>query len=83
VRGRESQNAKEGFLRESRVHGLLQHPNIVNIYDAGVLDSGELAIVMQYVWSRDLSVILGNLLAMKVADQGCFPLEARLKHLLL
>lgn len=48
LRGRESAKAKDGFLRESRVQGRLQHPNIVTIYDAGVLDSGELAIVMQY-----------------------------------
>jgi len=68
---------------ESRVHGLLQHPNIVNIYAAGVLDSGELAIEMQYIRGRNLSVILDNLRAMKVADQGCFPLEAMLEHLLL
>ena len=31
LRGRESQKAKEGFLRESRVQGRLQHPNIVTI----------------------------------------------------
>ena len=78
LRGRESQKAKEGFLRESRVQGRLQHPNIVTIYDAGVLDSGELAIVMQYIRGRSLSEILDRLRGMDVADHRRFPLEARL-----
>lgn len=78
LRGRESAKAKDGFLRESRVQGRLQHPNIVTIYDAGVLDSGELAIVMQYIRGRSLSEILESLRGMDVADHRRFPLEARL-----
>ena len=78
LRGHETAKAKDGFLRESRVQGRLQHPNIVTIYDAGVLDSGELAIVMQYIRGRSLSEILESLRGMDVADHRRFPLEARL-----
>ena len=78
LRGRENAKAKDGFLRESRIQGRLQHPNIVTIYDAGVLDSGELAIVMQYIRGRSLSEILESLRGMDLADRRRFPLEARL-----
>ncbi|OUW77306.1 MAG: hypothetical protein CBD74_12400 [Saprospirales bacterium TMED214] len=78
LREGDSEKAREGFLRESRVQGRLQHPNIVTVYDAGVLESGELAIVMQYIRGRNLSDILNSLRAMNVADHRRFPLEARL-----
>jgi predicted Ser/Thr protein kinase len=47
----------ERFLRESRLAGSLQHPNIVPVYDAGEED-GRLYIAMAYVAGTDLRALV-------------------------
>lgn len=47
----------ERFLREARASARLEHPRIVNIYDAGELN-GTYYIVMQYVQGESLSTRL-------------------------
>ena len=42
------------FLREAKIAGRLQHPNIVTIYDVG-RDAGRTFIAMEYVEGRPLS----------------------------
>ena len=45
------------FLREAKIAGRLQHPNIVTIYDVG-RDEGRTFIAMEYVDGRPLSRLL-------------------------
>lgn len=54
---RGDEEARERFLRESRLAARLQHPNIVAIYDAGELD-GRLYVAMQLVRGGDLHTLL-------------------------
>ncbi|MBJ7518632.1 MAG: serine/threonine protein kinase [Solirubrobacteraceae bacterium] len=56
---RGDEEARERFLRESRLAARLQHPNIVAIYDAGELD-GRLYVAMQLVRGGDLHTLLDN-----------------------
>lgn len=56
---RGDEEARERFLRESRLAARLQHPNIVAIYDAGELD-GRLYVAMQLVRGGDLHQLLDN-----------------------
>lgn len=48
---------RERFLRESRLAGSIDHPNIITIYDAGEAD-GLLYLAMQYVSGTDLASLL-------------------------
>ena len=52
-------NMRERFLREARAAGVLQHPNIVTVYDAGE-DRGQLFIAMEMVEGRDLSDMIAS-----------------------
>jgi serine/threonine-protein kinase len=45
------------FLRESRLMAVLEHPNIVPVYDAGEIE-GRLFIAMRYVEGEDLATLL-------------------------
>lgn len=54
---RGDEEARERFLRESRLAARLQHPSIVAIYDAGELD-GRLYVAMQLVRGGDLHTLL-------------------------
>ncbi|NLD39119.1 MAG: CHASE2 domain-containing protein [Desulfatiglans sp.] len=57
---------KERFFREAESAGLLSHPNIVKIYDAG--EEGDLAyIAMEYLNGKDLGrhTVKGNLLPIR------------------
>ncbi|HUC41565.1 MAG TPA: serine/threonine-protein kinase, partial [Gemmatimonadales bacterium] len=47
-------DARERFLREARAAGVLQHPNLVTLYDLGEAE-GQLFIAMELVEGRDLS----------------------------
>ncbi|MCH1438583.1 MAG: serine/threonine protein kinase [Rubripirellula sp.] len=74
----QSETRRQGFLRETRIQGRLQHPNIVTLYDAGFDESGTLAIVMQYINGQTLSDLIDR---MRFGDQRIrdrFSLEARL-----
>jgi predicted Ser/Thr protein kinase len=62
-------DVRERFLREARAAGVLQHRNIVTIYDLGEAES-QLFIAMELVDGRDLSTI--------VAVNEPLPLERKL-----
>ncbi|MGH7699813.1 MAG: serine/threonine-protein kinase, partial [Gemmatimonadales bacterium] len=51
---------RERFLREARAAGVLQHANIVTVYDAGE-DQGQLFIAMELVEGRDVSDTIASL----------------------
>jgi len=50
-------DAKERFAREARAAGVLNHPNLVTIYEFGE-DQGVLYIAMEYVKGHDLDELL-------------------------
>ena len=58
------------FMREMKLTGRLNHPNIVRLIDFGVLQTGELFIVMEYVDGVSLSRLLND-------EGGLRPSEAK------
>jgi serine/threonine protein kinase len=56
------------FIDEARLAALLQHPNIVQIYDFGRLDDSYF-IAMEYLFGKDLKTVL------QAADQRAMPLS--------
>jgi serine/threonine-protein kinase len=52
-------DARERFLREARAAGVLQHPNLVTLYDLGEAE-GQLFIAMELVEGRDLSDLISS-----------------------
>jgi tetratricopeptide (TPR) repeat protein len=50
---------RERFLRESELAASLDHPNVVDIYDAGEVD-GLLYLAMRYVDGTDLGTVLAQ-----------------------
>jgi eukaryotic-like serine/threonine-protein kinase len=70
--GRQGPSMLSRFLRESRITGQLEHPNIVPVHDVGISDDGQLFLVMKVVRGRSLRDAL--------AEWGAVPppLERRL-----
>ena len=55
--GTRTSKAREAFLDEARILGLLHHPNIVSIYDLGE-DGDQIWLAMEYVEGPTLSALL-------------------------
>jgi eukaryotic-like serine/threonine-protein kinase len=72
----------ERFVREVHVLGLLQHPNIIEVFEVGSLPDGRPYYVMEYLEGRTVSAILdaqGRLSpaeALDVLGPVCSALEA-------
>lgn len=64
--------AKARFLKEAKISGRLQHPNIVTVYDVGE-DEGVLYLAMEY--------ISGGSLSQRLADPDSFSLTERIRVL--
>lgn len=64
--------AKARFLKEAKISGRLQHPNIVTVYDVGE-DEGVLYLAMEY--------ISGGSLSQRLAEQEPFPIHDRIRIL--
>ena len=64
--------AKARFLKEAKISGRLQHPNIVTVFDVGE-DEGVLYLAMEY--------ISGGSLSQRISDQEPFPLYDRIRIL--
>src|SRR5688572_31850336 len=62
------QEAIERFLREARSAARLEHPNVVQVLDAGTAPDGTRFIVMQYVDGTDLEKILKKKGRFEVSD---------------
>jgi serine/threonine-protein kinase len=72
VHGLEHDEMVRRFQNEARAAGVLNHPNIVTIYDAGE-DNGIFYIAMEYIEGRTLSAVLQqqrSLVASEVVDIG-------------
>jgi eukaryotic-like serine/threonine-protein kinase len=52
-------DARQRFLREARAAGVLQHPNLVTLFDLGEAE-GQLYIAMELVEGRDLSDLISS-----------------------
>jgi hypothetical protein len=48
---------RDRFMRESRLAAAIEHPHIVPVYEAGVVD-GTMFIAMRYIPGRDLAQVL-------------------------
>jgi serine/threonine-protein kinase len=60
--------AKARFLKEAKISGRLQHPNIVTVYDVGE-DEGTLFLAMEYISGGSLSQRLTEPLPFPVVDR--------------
>jgi len=56
----QSSNFVEMFVREARIGALLNHPNIVQVFDFGNID-GHYFLAMEYVRGRDVLAIIRRL----------------------
>ena len=72
----DDEQAVESFLREARITALLQHPNIVPLYDMGIDDDKQPFFTMKLVRGQSLKEILDELKAGKLADE--YPLSKRI-----
>ncbi len=52
------EDIKERFQREASLVSLLQHPNIVTLFDFGQMDGGALYMAMEFVEGKPLSQII-------------------------
>lgn len=66
------------FLQETRIQAGLQHPNIGAVYDCGLDESGNPAIVMQYVTGQNLATIIDSLRSGDEEHHARFSLQARI-----
>jgi eukaryotic-like serine/threonine-protein kinase len=62
--------AVRSFLREARLAATLDHPNIVQVLDVGVM-GGEHTLVMEHVHGRDVGETLGMLAAGEPMPMPC------------
>ncbi|MRR12442.1 serine/threonine protein kinase, partial [bacterium] len=60
--------AKARFLKEAKISGRLQHPNIVTVFDVGE-DEGTLYLAMEYISGGALSQRLSDGLDFPIADR--------------
>jgi eukaryotic-like serine/threonine-protein kinase len=60
----QSERFVDMFVREARIGSLLNHPNIVQVYDFGNVD-GHYFLAMEYVRGRDVLAIVRQLRSMK------------------
>ena len=73
-----SDEIRERFIREARTLGKLGHPHIIDIYDCGVTDGGELFLAMQLLEGEDLAdrAQRGRLASSDVVAITCQVLDA-------
>ena len=66
------------FITEARAANAIRHPNIVDIYDSGVLDGGTPYIVMEYLEGETLAQTMarGRVPVADAIDWGCQIAEA-------
>lgn len=60
LKGNSTKGQTESFLREARINALLQHPNIVPVYDIGI-NEDEPFFAMKFVHGRTLADIIRSL----------------------
>jgi serine/threonine protein kinase len=66
------------FITEARAANAIRHPNIVDIYDSGVLEGGTPYLVMEYLEGETLTQVLGRgpVALDDAIDWGCQVAEA-------
>ena len=58
----ESQDFVDMFINEARISAMLEHPNIVQVYEFGEVD-GDYFLAMEYLRGRDLLTVMRHLRA--------------------
>ena len=76
----DSRGLTERFLREAKVTGQLEHPNIVSVYEIGKNDDGSLYYTMKFVRGQNLEARLKEIEKDETLDKK-EKLAARLKLL--
>jgi len=66
----------ELFLREAKAAAKLSHPNIVAVYDAGVVGENIYYFIMEYVEGRDLHSMLEERGTLPVAQAADYTMQA-------
>jgi serine/threonine-protein kinase len=66
----QSGTSAERFLREARSMVRVKHPNVIEVYDFGRTDKGQLYYVMELLVGRDLAQILKSERSLPVAKVG-------------
>jgi serine/threonine-protein kinase len=75
------ESARQRFMLEARATAALGHPNIVSVYDCGVLENGALYLVMEYLEGETLASRLQKKqrldfdLALPIIRQVCMALD--------
>lgn len=62
--------SRDRFIREGRILGSLDHPNIARLLDAGVTSQGQQYLVIEYVDGKPVD---------RWCDEQCLTIEARLR----
>jgi serine/threonine protein kinase len=65
----------EMFIEEAKIAARVHHRNIVQVFELGALDDGELFIAMEYVAGTDLSVLLRHSVKRKLRIPVWFSLH--------
>jgi serine/threonine-protein kinase len=63
------------FLREARATGRLEHPNIIPIYDVGVMPAGDAYYTMKLLRRHSLNHVLGQLAVQDEDTRREYPLS--------
>ncbi|MDD7985059.1 protein kinase [Lentisphaera marina] len=74
----QDEQAVESFLREARITAMLQHPNIVPLYDIGLDDQGHPYFTMKLIKGLSLRVILDKLINKDPQTLKDYPLPKRI-----
>jgi len=70
--------AVESFLREARITALLQHPNIVPLYDMGIGEDKQPFFTMKLIQGKTLNEILVELQRGDSSSINAYPLPKRI-----
>ena len=79
IKNCESAAEIDNFIREARLTAMLEHPNIVPLYDIGLNDQGLPFFTMKLLGGRNLEEILDSLASGNQQDLENFNLDYRLE----
>ncbi|MDD7985110.1 serine/threonine-protein kinase [Lentisphaera marina] len=78
LKSSQDEQTVESFLREARITAMLQHPNIVPLYDIGLDEQGQPFFIMKLIQGRTLRDILEELKNDNEKDFTDYPLPVRI-----
>ncbi|EDM26959.1 probable serine/threonine-protein kinase pknB [Lentisphaera araneosa HTCC2155] len=78
LKNSQDEQTVESFLREARITAMLQHPNIVPLYDIGLDDQGQPYFTMKLIKGLSLRDILDKLIKNDPKTLKDYPLPKRI-----